>query len=424
MLTRACCTRALKPALIAAVAVLPVVAAAAEQKVVHLTGDRKITGQVTKTDSGYVIKTKYGTLTVAAEDVIAIKDVVTPEDEYQDLRAKMDLSKAEDRLKLGEWAMEHDMLEKAREEFQAALKIDPKYERARLRLRQVEAKIEARKKPTVGPDGTTRPAPPATLTGIRPEWLVSEGDIHHIRLEEMTGKYRGGVEFRNDVLKRFIEAMRGVEDFEQKGFEERFKGASRVDQARYMLRKLDRSSAMKDDIILKADPRFMLEFRRYVWPIVAQHCAAAQCHGGTQPVGGLKLFKIAGSSVKVDYTNFVLLDGIARGGRPVINRTTPDRSLLLEFGLPAEIAYYAHPKKITPPFKSREDRQYLRVLDWIRSLANYPSAPDYRLQYRPPFGMKLNSRASSALSAPEPTGPTTQPGAKGTGAGAGDDFFK
>ena len=173
---------------------------------------------------------------------------------------------------------------------------------------------------------------------------------------------------------------------------------------RYILYKIDPyNTAIKDDIIIKTDPRFMIEFRSRIWPIVAKHCAAAQCHGGDKPKGGLKLFNIPGKNEKVDYTNFLILDMFASGGKRMLDRDHSDLSLLLQYGLPPEQSRFDHPVKITPPFRSRKDPVYRRVLSWINSLSG-PLHPNYRTTYKPPFKLKTAAGGLPPLP-PE----TTQP---------------
>ncbi|MCK4602528.1 MAG: hypothetical protein KAU28_08690, partial [Phycisphaerae bacterium] len=320
-------------------------------KVVTFKDGRKITGEVTRTAEGnYEIETKFGLLKYSADEVASVEDVITPQEEYNKKLAGIDPQSAKDHFELGRWAFEQGLLEIARKELQKALQIKEDFERAKLLLRQVEAKLEEASRPKPVADGgrpTTRPAK-TDVANLKPEWLVGEEDIYRIRLEELREDDRVPVELKNDVLERFVDSMRGVGDFRERNFEKRFRSWNRLRRAKYIVNNVDRdNSAVKDDIIIKRDPKFMAEFRNNIWPIVAQNCATSSCHGGEKKFGNLQLFNVAGKNVSVDYTNYILLWGYSTksngAARRMIDRNYPDMSLLLQFGLPEDMAKYEHP---------------------------------------------------------------------------------
>ncbi len=178
---------------------------------------------------------------------------------------------------------------------------------------------------------------------------------------------------------------------------------SPVEQALYILDKIDRNNeSVKNDILIKSDPRFMVDFRRRIWPIIATYCATASCHGGDKPMGGLRLFNIPGKNEKIDYMNFLILDR-AYHHREMIDRDHKEMSLLLQFGLPAEQAQYRHPIEIKIAYATRRARNYRRVLEWIESLKG-PPHPDYRVGFRIPWAPK-----DRGLQVPGLTSPATQP---------------
>lgn len=385
-------------------------AAIGATEVVTLKTGRKITGEVTKTADGYEVKTKLGVIVFAAEQVASIEEFISPDLEYEQRRAKMDPKTAADHLALGQWAFGKGLLEISRKELKAALALKADYEKARALLKQVEARIKATGTSTGGNGPKTVPRTTDVGVGprVKPTWLVPMEDVYKIRMAEFSGdpeKEKVRVSFRNDVVKRFVNSMRGKNDFKDPNAERQFLGISPLRKARYMIQKTSRDSTrIRDDILINSDPRFMISFRRGVWPIVAQHCATAQCHGGEKPKGGLKLFKIA-ANVKVDYTNFVLLDGFLSRGWRLVDRSNPEKSLLLEYGLPKAQAQKKHPTKTVPAFSSRKASGYKRVLKWIEDELNGPRHPDYRVKYQPPLGMKIYGKAEPS----SPKGPTTKP---------------
>ena len=385
--------------------------AVGQTKVVKLKGRQTtITGEVTETKDkkGYEIKTKAGVIVVSKDEVESITDLVTPTDEYHRRLAKIDPNDPKARLELAEWAFKNDLLAEAKAELEAALKLKSDYPQARLLLSQVEAKIKATKAARTRPGGNGEEPPPGSTSRpiVRREWLVGKNDIFRIRLEELRAGDTAGIQFRNDVLKRFMDSMRGREHFKEAQARSEFLALPRIDQVMYILEKIDRDNvAIKDDIIVTRDPKFMLDFRRYVWPMVSSSCATTHCHGGARPKGGLKFFNLPRNQA-VDYTNFVILSGFVKRGRRLINRDHPDLSLLLQYGLPKDQARFRHKEDITPAFRSMRDPRYRQVLTWIKDL-NGPPHPDYRLDYRPPFNMKLDTSGGSALPSPE-TQPTTR----------------
>lgn len=368
-----------------------------QQQVVTLRDGRKITGRATKTKTGWVVETEFATLSYSTEEVVSVEEFVTPEQEYRQRLAKINPKDPEARYGLAEWAFGEELYEIARRELQEALRLKPGTGKYSLLLRQVEAKIRGLQ-PIKPEDRTTTTGP------VKPgsEWLLGDADIYRIRLEELRSTDVAMIEFRNRVDQRFVNRMRGTGDFKQYGFADRFLAFPPVRKAIYILERIDRDNTdIKDDIIVKTGvPRFMTDFLSQVWPIVAQSCASSQCHGGGEKAkGGLRLFKVAGKNERADYTNFVILDGYVKGGIRMIDRDHVDQSLLLQFGLPAEVARFKHPIPITPVFPSADSGSYRNVARWIESLVG-PQHPNYRLKYQPPFGMNLDLRALPGLTVP------------------------
>ena len=371
LVTSACCL------LLAAVA-------AAKTQAVYKKDGGKIVGVVTKTDRGYNVKTRFGVIFVAKENVDRIEDAPTPKEVYEERLGKIDPNNPEQQYKLGEWAFGVGLFREARRSLQAALKVKPDHARAKLLLRQVEAKIV-----TVGP--RTRPVGTgAARHAVKPEYLVSREDVYRIRMVEYrpeSGRVVR-VRFRNNVLDRYIETMLGQEGFRK----ETFLALSPVAKLQHILRNKPDKEGLKKDILIEADPQFMLDFRRRVWPLLARSCAPSTCHGSADGKGKLKLFAVGLRDDRIPYTNFAVLAGfVSKSGRRVIDRGQHEKSLLLQFGLPKKEAGTgdSHPKKKIPVlFTDKKNENYKDVLKWIGELqAQYPN---YRLKYRPPFGMKLH----------------------------------
>ena len=373
-------------------------------------GRLPVTGQVESIDGGkqYRITTYIGgkpvmTQTVKASDVLSMKKVVLPTDEYQQRLKKIDPKDPEARFTLAQWAYRKGLLKIAVHELEQVLKLKATDERASLLLKQVKARIAS------GGGGVKDPNPDnggATVTPADRKGMITERDLNRIRLAELAdvpfvrkrflgqviefrGKESARVAMTNNVTKRFIEEMRNDDDFrvDPKAAGDLFRKWSPQHQFSYMLSRLKRTDwAMKDDMVVKTDPESMRTFHRTIWPMLSTSCASTQCHGAVKGQGKLKLFNIKANDSIGMYSNYMILNQFAKGGR-MIYRDFPRESLLLEAGLPAKEAKWKHPDKAkaTPLFTGVTDARYKTVLKWIESL-NGPPTPFYGVTYKPPFG--------------------------------------
>lgn len=374
----------------------------AQRKIVKVQGRAQpIIGELKETPGGYEILTEFGTVTVAKKDVISIEDYLSPQDEYQQRLNKLDPNDAEGHFELARWALQKNLLAAAQAEAEKAVQLKPDVAKYGWLLQDVKNRAQAAE---AGKPATpaTQPAVEMNSSGPLAQFLVSDEDVYHIRLEELSPKdTTAAVEFRNDVINRFIRTMAGTADFKDPSFESRFRGMSRLEQVRYILKHTDRNDTeFRNDILIKNDPKFMTEFRARVWPMLVQGCARADCHGGGEkPKGGLRLFTIAGNNIRADYTNFVILSTYEKDGKKLLDRSFPESSLVLQFGLPPEVAKTPHPRPIPQIFPAPTSTKYKTVFDWVSGLSG-PSTPNYRLQWKAPLGMPLNLTGATGLPLP------------------------
>ncbi|MFW5840237.1 MAG: thrombospondin type 3 repeat-containing protein, partial [Planctomycetota bacterium] len=233
-----------------------------------------------------------------------------------------------------------------------------------------------------------------TLRGSKD--LISLDDIYRIRREELGSKDQNlAIELRNNLAKRYVDSMKGQDDFRNTDFQRKFLSWPSRRQAAYILKHTKPGNAMRNDIIIRSDPAFMKEFTQTILPVVERNCAQSSCHGGLKAPGGLKLFNA--NTTRARYTNFVILDGVRNDkGIPIINRSTPEKSLLVQYLMPRDSAEFPHPTKL-PSLFGRGDRKYREIISWINSLKRFPRRPDYNLEYKPPYGMKLIFRDTSSI---------------------------
>jgi len=436
-------------------------ALAKTQALIRKDGRRHL-GLITKANvggrDGYKVQMRIGEIFVPSDEVDRIEDAATPIEEFRGKLAKIKPADVKGRYNLARWAFKKGLLLEASGVLKGILEIDPNHQRAKLMLRQIEAKKVRTEDPAklhqkymerragiragdakgflllgrwaydsklyrdakdaleralkAGPElveaakllnkvnSVLTTEGPTSTDGVSDDSLLSVADIARVRLKEF--RPEGdivGVKFRNRVLRRFVSAMSGRDEFESdKDFGRKFMGYTSIKKLQYIMdpaRNIDPDvlKSIKADILIETDPLFMKTFRSRIWPVVRQNCAATACHGAPEGVGGLKLFNVPARDIRIPYTNFVILAGsVGKTGGRVLDRDTNDESLLLEYLIPKSLAKYPHPKTKKPMrvlFKDRQHPAYKIIKDWIGSLAS-PGYPDYRLEYKPPFGMKLN----------------------------------
>lgn len=139
------------------------------------------------------------------------------------------------------------------------------------------------------------------------------------------------------------------------------------------------------EVRVMENPASMLKFRDEVnrgW--LATSCASSQCHGG-EGAGRLRLYNRRLSSEAAYYTNFLILERFKMSdGTPLINYKQPERSPLIQLGLPRQDSLKPHPeaRNWTATFKTLNDRRIGQTVDWVRSM--YQPRPDHPVDYAPP----------------------------------------
>ncbi len=357
---------------------------------------KTIAGEVTQTDQGYLVQTEYGPVNLKREEVIKIVDVVQGEDTFDARREKIDDNDLNSLSDLAKWAMDREMYDDAESLLEEILRKNPNHQRSQLlKVRLKELRKQAQTDNSRG--NPVRPVPRGTPA--QREWLVSMDDIYTIRREELwSADSNTTFQLREDLARRYAQAMRGQKEFRDPNFYDRFLAWGPSRQAGFILNKTKPGNAFRKDILVLRDPQFMQDFTSQVWPLVQNSCASPNCHGGNRPRGGLMLLRNPNANLQMRYTNFVILDGMRdKQGRKVLDRDNPERSLLLEYLLTEDARKYSHPRPIQPVFENRGDRRYRQIYNWVNNLVFYPTRPDYsQLDFKAPFNMKLQFRDPTA----------------------------
>jgi hypothetical protein len=294
--------------------------------------------------------------------------------------------------RLAEWCRQQGRYDLVHREARKVLSLDPKHENAALLLKLADRKL----KETRARAPASRPAASTEIS------LLTDADIQRLRWAELQARGFGRVErVRVEFAKGFVE--RFVKDLVNDAARDRFRArpAGRFQMVIEASKGVDGAREQyADQIRILDDPRVFSEFRRAVLPDVMKGCGTSACHGGSA-AGSFRLVNERGRPAQSLYTNFYILQSaVGKGGQPVIDRERPDKSLLLQYLLPASEAQVSHPVvqgPVRPVFRSREDRGYQAIREWIVSL-HYP---------RPSYGIRFEGA--------EP--PTTSRAATGGGEG-------
>ncbi|MCD4824606.1 MAG: hypothetical protein K8S55_08365 [Phycisphaerae bacterium] len=385
--------------------------------VVKLRDGTEVKGAVTKTDKGIRVETPTAVREFKKEEVVSITEaVVTPHQEYQERLSKIDIKDAKALYGLAQWVFpKHGrnlkLLKAARKNLEDALKLDKDYVRAKLLLRQINARIKTLEDKT--------PKPPVDKDKKIKD-LVSQRDILWIRLLELRldppkAEDRGiKIQYVKDqkgpkgktALQRYVTSMIGQErsNWDRKGKRKNFLSWPRWRQVQEILENREEDVDLLRDIHVQRDPKFMIEFRSKIWPLIRKNCAQSNCHGGSKPKGGLKFFVSSSASEKADYTNFIILSGYQKKHQRLLSRQSPQDSLLLQYGLNREVSKNPHPllnpknpkSVITPMFQNNRAANYRMILEWTKKLRG-PLLPDYHLKYKVPPGLDLDLSGKADL---------------------------
>jgi hypothetical protein len=351
-------------------------------------------GDVTSDEMAYYVTNASGIqMRLDKRNVESVQDVASPHDQFVDRLGKLAKDDVDGRIKLARWAYERRLYNDARDSLDSALVIDANNREATemLGIVQRQMRLESGAKPGGGagappaetnPGNGARPPAPATAPVAgrdEPKKFLSPTDVQRVRQLEW-GRNDTGIRVRlkGDVKNRYIK-FRALDQRE-------FNAMNAVDQAWDILH--DGTDEMAKDVELLSDPAAIAEFRKsQVMGKVLSGCATASCHGNAG-AGGFQLFD-GPSNDAVVYTNFYILQKYTKeiGGQTysMIDRAAPQNSLLIQFGLPADLSEIDHPAtgSYRGIFRNKNDVTYKALEAWMgKTLAVV--VPDYGIEYTPP----------------------------------------
>jgi hypothetical protein len=354
----------------------------AKQGVVVTQDGDKFTGDVTVTDK-FVTITLHGVQTsIDKRNVATIEYTKSIDEQFNDSRAKLADDDVKGRIDLANWASQNQRPDLAVKILEEARKIDPMNHDAARLLEAAQQQVDMATKSAGTTDKNTpapsaNPAPPSTPVTTGPaksppaHRLLNDDEINIIRQQEVLPDDNVRVQFNNDVVKEYL----GNGDHDAAAF----RRLSPVRQAIEIFSNGDAKVA--NNVRIVTDPPPLLQFRQKISPIISSGCAASGCHGGTH---GRSFGLYTGDSASAIYSNFYILMTYAKtiNGTQylMLDRTLPDRSLFLEFSLPAAQADVAHPDvpNYRPRMRAKSDAAYAAVVDWLTNSLK-PIPPDYHI---------------------------------------------
>jgi tetratricopeptide (TPR) repeat protein len=355
--------------------------ALAEWGVVITKDGRELTGDIDVTDDGVRIRQKGITQTIPQDNVDEVRFRPTVDEQYRQRAAALRPDDADGWYRLAEWARMQGRYDLVYRAVQRVLASNPDHENAILLKRLAERKLREQ----------MREQKPEEPRGRSDSSLLSADDIQRIRLAEFHrdgSETRVRVRFAKDFLDTFLDAMGGEPELATRETQLAFRRASATDQLALILRMSERVDhnpfVYADQVEILDDPAVFRTFRTQILPLVLRNCATSVCHGTAGPAR-LRLIHERALTPPVVYTDFLLLDDARTNAGRVIDRDNPQASLLLQYGLPPEIAQDDHPelpRSIRPMLRNRRDPNYRRIRDWISSL----QLPHPAYNVHPPAG--------------------------------------
>jgi len=388
--------------------------------IILLNTGRRITGEFIREDSLIVVIGINGINTTFQRDQVAAVTILPPVlQRYEQMRSAIPDDDYDARLVLTEWLRSRKAYSLALKELNSLLIDDPSNARAKLlhtwlsefvKLSQAtpnEAntssqnadKITDQIKPTK-PKRSKRPLrntfEPLTTEQINllrvyeidlsdPPKLRVPDEVLRILMQRKPNEFSPNENERNKIFRlREIEKLKIV----------------------FSLKARD----LYNQIEVLEDPASVSMFKQSVhsqrgWIINA--CASTRCHGGPD-AGAFKLLNTRPNSDETSYSNLFILEHYTlENGLMLINFEDPERSPLLQIGLPRTGSLSPHPeipkgypgRGFRPIFRSTRDRKYREAIEWINSM--YQPRPEYPFEYRPQSKPESDSPSSSNPSTPE-----------------------
>ncbi len=311
------------------------------------------------------------------------------EERYKAVRATIDDDDAEALTQLARWLMDKSRHDLALIELEGVLKQEPFNDKARSLRVIAEQNIllqQSRKKK----DDAEDPDQPRPATAKeKPNFpLLSPADVNLIRVWEINEKNPPSLLIPRETMEAVIKKYAGHPRIPDSAADRAaLLALEPADQLRLLFALQAREFYHQVEVL--EDPESIRIFRDQVQKTWLRNaCATARCHGGTE-AGRLRLVNSTSTDPEVYYTNMYILERYRTNeGFPLLDFQVPSDSLLLQMCLPRRETDTPHPlvRGWRPVFRSEEDRNYRRAVEWIDGL--WTPRPDYEIDYDPPSAME------------------------------------
>ncbi|MEM1209662.1 MAG: hypothetical protein AAGI54_10380 [Planctomycetota bacterium] len=358
------------------------------------TDGRTFAGELVEQTPSTVVLGIAGIDTPFSRDVIASLEVgKTVSAEYDELKADLDESDPGAWAGIVEFLFDRGRYELAKQEVDALIASHPNYEVAKRLRSRIDSQILLIQQTSTPAATPTRPvgtAQRATVDALEPTpaqeagfWLTAE-DVNKLRLWELP-------ENLSQAQPRIVVPREAIDELYEnytddpalpKGREarNRFRALPGWQQLELLFKLRARELYPKVRVV--QDPPALQTFRGQINP--AYVVGYFRQHFGRGEVPGLYLLRYRPNTAESAFANFLALDQASYEGEQFIDRDSPQRSLLLQWGLPRDDADLPAPPidGWRPFFTGPDDSRFVQYADWIGSL--YDPAPDYGTDYNPP----------------------------------------
>ncbi len=363
-----------------------------EVVVVLTTGDRLRGKLIEEANAHIVLRIANVDTRVARDHIETIIPQRSPRERYLEMRSIIDDADVDRRLLLVDWLRSQDMLDEALEEINAILVLEPENAEAKRIATLVENERSLRRRagqphrepahepaPQIG-----RPAP-----GEFP--LLSEDQVNLIKVYEIDLSDPPRLLIERSDVEEFLDAFR--DDPRAPSTRDGRAAFHRKPPAEILRTMFElRARPFYGRFKVMTLPDSLRRFRDHVnttW--LVNSCATTQCHGG-EDAGRLMLYSRNPGAEEAFLTNLLILERFRfPDGRGLIDFAAPERSRLLDMGLPRQDAATPHPdvQRWTPVFRSRDDRRFRQAVEWIGSM--HRPRPEHPIEYAPPTGRETGT---------------------------------
>lgn len=371
----------------------------AKQATIRLDDGREITGEmVSENEKEVVLEIAGVRTTFPRANVTALTYLKSIAEQYQDKRAKIADDDLEKRYELVRWLFESHEFKLAKSEISSLITQFPRDGRleamdklidARVKLLQEQKSQDAKPETKVSPTekkSPTRAAPdrkPVNFEGQEPAPRLNDDQVNVIRVYEVNPSDHPNVQVPNEVMESVYKKYAGEQDVPV-GIQAQRQALGAEGWRKLQLLFSLRAREFYSQVKVFDDPKVISDFRSTIHTrYVLSYCASNACHGG-KDAGNFFLFRFQPASEQTVYTNYYILNRYSNKTSYMIDREKPQRSLLLQYALPKNVAVTPHPdvKGWRPLIQTLDQDPAPVILNWIQSLGIVD--PKYPITYNIP----------------------------------------